>query len=61
MDPILVLGALTAVETAHRRVNPAPNRGGTHVRPVDAAVPAWRRATATTLVRMARRLEPSLA
>jgi hypothetical protein len=61
MDPILVLGALTAVETTHRRVKPAPNRGSTNVGRVDAAVPAWRRATATTLVRMARRLEPSLA
>jgi hypothetical protein len=61
MDPILVLGALSAVETTHRQFKPAPDRGRIEVRRVDAPVPAWRRATATTLVRMARRLEPSLA
>jgi hypothetical protein len=61
MDPILVLGALTAVETSHRQFKPAPHRGGNDARRTDSPARAWRRATATTLVRMARRLEPSLA
>ena len=61
MDPILVLGALTAVETTNRQFKSAPQRGGIDVRRTAAPVRAWRRATATTLVRMARRLEPSLA
>ena len=61
MDPTLIFGALIATDTMNSRFAPAPARAAFDSRRPARPSPAWRRATATTLVRFARRLEPGLA